>query len=59
MFFVINSHWHGDHIRGNQVFLDVSIISTEKTFSLMKSIHSERISNQKEKLSELDEYINS
>ena len=29
---VVNSHWHNDHIRGNQVFLkDVDIISTKRT----------------------------
>ncbi|MDR4889795.1 MBL fold metallo-hydrolase [Fredinandcohnia sp. QZ13] len=29
---VINSHWHGDHIRGNQIFKESKIISSEPEF---------------------------
>ncbi|HKD76404.1 MAG TPA: MBL fold metallo-hydrolase [Ktedonobacterales bacterium] len=33
---VVNSHWHGDHINGNQVFAgDAHIIATERTREIM------------------------
>ena len=31
VFMLVNTHWHGDHTYGNQVFADVSIVSTEAT----------------------------
>jgi cyclase len=31
VFMLVNSHWHGDHTFGNQVFADVSIVATEST----------------------------
>jgi cyclase len=34
---VINSHWHADHIRGNQVFGDVEIIATTRTKELIET----------------------
>ncbi len=34
---VINSHWHNDHVCGNQVFADVAIIATERTQQLVTS----------------------
>lgn len=55
--YVINSHWHGDHIRGNQVFKDSIIFSTTKTFNEMKRIHPERINHQKSHLSQLEKDI--
>ncbi|TQR20842.1 MBL fold metallo-hydrolase [Psychrobacillus vulpis] len=34
--YLINSHYHGDHVFGNQVFEDVTIISTSLTFKWFK-----------------------
>ncbi|MDX1450753.1 MAG: MBL fold metallo-hydrolase [Acidimicrobiia bacterium] len=31
VFMLINTHWHGDHTFGNQVFADVSIVATKTT----------------------------
>lgn len=31
VFMLVNTHWHGDHTFGNQVFADVSIVATEST----------------------------
>ena len=31
VFMLVNTHWHGDHTYGNQVFGDVSIVATETT----------------------------
>jgi glyoxylase-like metal-dependent hydrolase (beta-lactamase superfamily II) len=33
--YVINSHWHGDHMRGNQNFMDTVIISSNDTRDMM------------------------
>ena len=35
VFLVVNTHWHGDHVRGNQVFDDVPIVATARTLELM------------------------
>lgn len=35
--FVINSHYHNDHIRGNQVFSDAKIFATYQTMELIKT----------------------
>lgn len=32
--YLINSHYHGDHVFGNQEFIDTTIISTSKTYAL-------------------------
>jgi cyclase len=34
-YLLVNSHWHGDHVRGNQVFADVPIASTSVTTQLI------------------------
>lgn len=44
---VINSHWHGDHIRGNQTFKESTIISSQMTYDKMKTAHPSRINKQK------------
>lgn len=31
VFLAVNSHWHGDHTHGNQVFADIPIVSTRAT----------------------------
>lgn len=56
-FIVINSHWHGDHIRGNQVFKNSPIISSHITYEKMKTLHPNRIQKQKEGMKGLDDYI--
>lgn len=51
--YVINSHWHGDHIRGNQVFPESLILSTSLTRDIMERVHPERIRSQQEHLPQL------
>ena len=47
--FVINSHYHNDHIRGNQVFDEsVDIISTYKTKDLIAEIEPQQLAYEKE-----------
>lgn len=46
--YVINSHYHNDHVRGNQVFdEDVQIISTGKTAELIASEEPKAIAAEK------------
>lgn len=45
---MVNTHWHGDHVRGNQVYADVSIIATEITKNLMAEHLPARIAAMKE-----------
>ncbi|WP_442602147.1 MBL fold metallo-hydrolase [Paenibacillus sp. KN14-4R] len=54
---LFNSHWHGDHVRGNQVFHDVTIVSSAKTAKLMQEIHPARIEKQRSDLEGLRGYI--
>ncbi|MGD2059296.1 MAG: MBL fold metallo-hydrolase [Acidimicrobiia bacterium] len=37
VFMLFNSHWHGDHTFGSQVFADMSIVATESTSQAMAS----------------------
>lgn len=54
---VINSHYHGDHIRGNQVFASCKILSSATTFSQIKELQPARIESQKQDLEGLKKYI--
>jgi len=46
--FVVNSHHHNDHVRGNQVFDEsVFILSSEKTRELMEMLEPEQIKEEK------------
>lgn len=56
---VVNSHWHGDHIRGNQVFENSMIVSSQTSFQFMKENHPARIQKQKDSISDLEAYIHS
>ncbi|WP_249310137.1 MBL fold metallo-hydrolase [Bacillus sp. FJAT-49736] len=56
---VINSHWHGDHVRGNQIFKDSHIISSSTTYQKMKELHPERIAKQKNDIKGLLQFIES
>jgi cyclase len=54
---LINSHWHGDHVRGNQAFRDTAIVATTETKSVMAARHPDRIAAQKADLPEVSAYI--
>ncbi|WP_438432558.1 MBL fold metallo-hydrolase [Gorillibacterium sp. sgz500922] len=56
-FLVVNSHWHGDHVRGNQVFEEAPILSDPETRRLMEAEHPARIRRQQEMLPQLDRDI--
>jgi cyclase len=56
---VVNSHWHGDHIRGNQVFKESTIISSQLTFEKIRELHPARIEKQKNDIEGLKKYIKS
>ncbi len=47
---VVNSHWHGDHIRGNQVFSGAAIIASQRTRQLMERHHPQRIADQRARM---------
>ncbi|AIQ57082.1 MBL fold metallo-hydrolase [Paenibacillus borealis] len=34
--YVVNSHWHGDHVRGNQCFAEETIIASSRTRAMME-----------------------
>jgi glyoxylase-like metal-dependent hydrolase (beta-lactamase superfamily II) len=54
---VVNSHHHGDHTRGNQVFPSSHILASETTFIKLKELHPARIEKQQQDLDGLNNYI--
>jgi glyoxylase-like metal-dependent hydrolase (beta-lactamase superfamily II) len=40
---VVNSHWHGDHVRGNAVFEGATILATARTRELIATLGEERL----------------
>ncbi|WP_310550022.1 MBL fold metallo-hydrolase [Paenibacillus glufosinatiresistens] len=55
--YVLNSHWHGDHVRGNQHFKDAVIVSTTRTRALMLSRQQEWLSRMSALLPQLERDI--
>jgi cyclase len=47
---VVNSHWHGDHVRGNQVFEEATIVSTRATRELIATRDAERLAGLRQEL---------
>jgi glyoxylase-like metal-dependent hydrolase (beta-lactamase superfamily II) len=47
---VVNSHWHGDHVRGNQVFEDAAIVATRATCELIATRGQERLAALRQEL---------
>jgi glyoxylase-like metal-dependent hydrolase (beta-lactamase superfamily II) len=47
---VANSHWHGDHVRGNQVFEEATIVSTRRTRELIATTGQERLAGLRQEL---------
>jgi glyoxylase-like metal-dependent hydrolase (beta-lactamase superfamily II) len=47
---LVNSHWHGDHVLGNQSFADVRIVSTARTKTLVETRTADRLEQNKERL---------
>jgi glyoxylase-like metal-dependent hydrolase (beta-lactamase superfamily II) len=47
---VVNSHWHGDHVRGNQVFEEATIVSTRRARELIGTRDAERLAGLRQEL---------
>jgi cyclase len=54
--YVVNTHWHGDHTNGNQVFQDAIIISTKRTRELM--VENNQVVDVQEETQQLLDYLN-
>ena len=49
---LVNSHWHGDHILGNQSFTGKRIVSTGRTKELIETRAAERLEQNKQRYEE-------
>lgn len=49
---VLNTHWHGDHVLGNIEFEGATIVSTTRTRELIETLGAERLAVQKRSLAE-------
>jgi cyclase len=45
---VLNTHWHADHVLGNGEFADTTIVSTARTRELIETVGAERFAAQKQ-----------
>lgn len=48
----VNSHWHGDHTNGNQVFSDIPIVSTQGTLDQIKATAPQDIAAWQEEIAQ-------
>lgn len=55
--YIINSHWHGDHVRGNQYFSEELIVSSSTTKELMMKTQPEWLNRMRNLLPNLEEDI--
>lgn len=55
--YVVNSHWHGDHVCGNQCFPGVSIVSSARTRELMQATQPQWLERMTPLLPQLNEDI--
>ncbi len=49
---LVNSHWHGDHMLGNQSFAGKRIVSTRRTKELIETVGAQRLEANKAALGE-------
>jgi glyoxylase-like metal-dependent hydrolase (beta-lactamase superfamily II) len=49
---VFNTHWHADHVLGNEQFADATIVSTARTRELITTIGAERLRSRMDALEE-------